>query len=155
VPTDGIDDVEPDGSFVCRHGMFTIGEAKWTNGKWKVGSDSEFHCPQGHVTLGTKTPPTMCARCGSNDLEPGNISRGTWPVGTKPPRTCSFCGGAHPDDAIDLLKAGFRLQRTDKAFKYYINDAADHSMAPPVKLYGNHVSPEHARRINAALGWVS
>ena len=36
-------------------------------------------------------------------------------------RTCSFCGGAHPEDVIRLLEAGWEDERTDKPYKGYLH----------------------------------
>lgn len=45
-------------------------------------------------------------------------------------RTCTYCGGIHPEDLIVLLDAGARLERTDWKYgwphKFYvINDECD------------------------------
>jgi hypothetical protein len=41
----------------------------------------------------------------------------------EPPRLCSFCGGAHPDDIIALLERGFEHERAAyKTYKGYIHE---------------------------------
>ena len=38
------------------------------------------------------------------------------------PRTCSFCGCVHPEDAIDLIKnRGWEIEPSTKCYKWYIN----------------------------------
>jgi hypothetical protein len=77
------------------------------------------------------------------------------------PRTCSFCGSIHPDDAVRLLRDGWGVEGTGKAYKRYLNppgyeeymsewrkqlDVPLHerkridwwSPVPPVKLYAEH-----------------
>jgi hypothetical protein len=72
----------------------------------------------------------------------------TWPWSDhwQPPRSCSFCGGAHPDDAITLARAGWKLEATGKMYKFYLNPpgcrASYPDPAPPVKLYAQHFTPE-------------
>lgn len=97
------------------------------------------------------------------------------------PRTCSFCGGVHPEDAIRLIREGWDSEKTDKGYKWYLNppgywewrqswrkfDTREQMIAtgkvgdyvkpfprlpvPPVKLYVQHFSPEQIDRFNAAL----
>lgn len=95
-----------------------------------------------------------------------------WPSDV--PRTCSFCGGIHPEDAIRLLNEGWEVEATDKGYKRYLgppgtralNEAimasiragapqqqipAGWSPVPPVKLYVQHLNEEQVERFNAAL----
>jgi hypothetical protein len=37
------------------------------------------------------------------------------------PRSCSFCGGLHPEDAIRLIEEGFEVEATDKSYKRYLH----------------------------------
>lgn len=38
------------------------------------------------------------------------------------PRSCSFCGSVHPEDAIDLIKnRGWEIEPSTKSYKWYIN----------------------------------
>lgn len=86
------------------------------------------------------------------------------------PRTCTFCGGVHPDDAIQLLKEGWHVVTTDKAYKRYLEppggklgmeyegrvfDAGVYvppwGPVPPVKLYTPHMDGEQIMLFNAAL----
>lgn len=88
------------------------------------------------------------------------------------PRVCSFCGGVHPDDAIRLLKEGWHLDSTDKAYKRYLEPPGgtlgfDHEgrlfgaragvyvppwgPVPPVELYTQHFDGEQITLFNAAL----
>lgn len=97
-----------------------------------------------------------------------------WPEGFVRPRSCSFCGGAHPDDAIGLMAAGWEVERTGKSYKRYIQPPGfgDYQKAlvasirdqgldtfeygfvlptPPVKIYISHFDQDQIDRFNAAL----
>lgn len=39
------------------------------------------------------------------------------------PRTCSYCGGVHPEDGIRLLEQGWECDRSSKGYKAYLNPA--------------------------------
>jgi hypothetical protein len=92
------------------------------------------------------------------------------------PRTCSFCGGIHPDDAIELVRLGWEVEPTGKGYKRYLNPPGSKmrhevlmrrlrarepepfrgvpsvwSPLPPVKLYTPHFTPEQATAFNEAL----
>ena len=104
----------------------------------------------------------------------GGYSGGTyWPWGFAKPRTCSYCGGVHPDDALALLKAGWEVDTTTKSYKRYLeppgyaeftkrlvenihmgmNERIPHieSPVPPVTLYVYHFSPKQIEAFNAEL----
>lgn len=74
-----------------------------------------------------------------------------WPGGPKP-RTCSYCGGVHPDDAVSLLKAGWHVEGTDKSYKRYLNPPSGPGPVPPVKVYVQHFGHEQIAAFNAASG---
>jgi hypothetical protein len=98
-----------------------------------------------------------------------------WPRGFDRPRSCSFCGGVNPDDAIALVIAGWEVAGTGKDYKRYVHPpgyraACDrlseagfpgpgerpdlvriHSPVPPVKIYTMHFSEEQMRRLIVAL----
>lgn len=96
------------------------------------------------------------------------------------PRSCSFCGCVHPEDAIDLIKnRGWEIEPSTKSYKWYINPpgsmlhhkrimgvldpknseeeiekafkAPHHEVVPPVKLYGMHGTPEQLAELNGLL----
>lgn len=79
------------------------------------------------------------------------------------PRVCCFCGGVHPDDAIRLLKEGWHVDSTDKAYKRYLEPPGGTlrfgkgvyvppwGPVPPVKLYTQHFDGEQITLFNAAL----
>jgi hypothetical protein len=95
----------------------------------------------------------------------------------QPPRTCSFCGGAHPEDLIELLRLGWEVGETDKPYKRYMHPPGfrlhqerwsswmvnqrsggsffDHlgyvDPTPPVKLYTQHFSESQVNDFNAIL----
>lgn len=76
------------------------------------------------------------------------------------PRTCSFCGSVHPEDAVRLFTEGWEAERTDKSYKLYLHPRgfrermdgwAKRTMggikgkydgvqdpSPPAKLYTHH-----------------
>jgi len=101
-------------------------------------------------------------------------TRWEWPW---QPRTCSFCGGAHPDDILQLMRERWEIEGTDKGYKRYVQppgSSARHeafivhmrdnakrmrepaegwrsegwSPVPPVKLYVQHFSEEQVKRFN-------
>jgi hypothetical protein len=91
------------------------------------------------------------------------------------PRTCSFCGGAHPEDALRLLEEGWESEGTGKSYKRYLNppgygdhvarcvaavrggqptaplEAGHWSPTPPVKVYLQHWNQEQCARANALI----
>jgi hypothetical protein len=103
----------------------------------------------------------------------GGIGNVFWNYGGEQPRTCSFCGGIHPDDAIALIKAGWTVDATTKSYKRYLEppgyrdymerirragynvEAAGEprvaSPVPPVKLYTQHFSPEQIAAFNQVM----
>lgn len=92
-----------------------------------------------------------------------------------PPRTCSFCGGAHPDDAAAMLRFGWESHGTTKQYKRYLEPAGSNayheklygphrvsaealegvaspgSPVPPVKVYLQHFTQAQVDNFNAAL----
>jgi hypothetical protein len=88
-----------------------------------------------------------------------------------PPRTCSFCGGIHPEDAIRLIQDGWEIEATGKTYKRYLEPPGYHqhmadlrqtiatsdkvpefwSPVPPVKLYVSHFNDDQVSRFNQAL----
>jgi hypothetical protein len=91
------------------------------------------------------------------------------------PRTCNFCGGLHPEDAIALIEADWEVETTGKFYKRYLNPPGFTAQmeatqawrmgdpelpkperpivcaTPPVKLYTMHMDKDQAERFNAAL----
>ena len=99
----------------------------------------------------------------------GNV---LWLYPGNQPRTCSFCGGGHPDDLTDLIRAGWEIGPTDKGYKHYLEPPGFMEYlreawsvvvgqaspklqyplpVPPVKLYVQHFSPEQIAAFNAAV----
>lgn len=74
-----------------------------------------------------------------------------WPEGSSPPRTCSYCGGAHPEDLIELVRSGWLVEPTDKGYKRYVNTPNGDSIVPPVKLYVPHFDADQIARFNEEL----
>ncbi len=112
--------------------------------------------------------------------KPGTFFRGPWNDrwlwSWGPPRTCSYCGGIHPEDAIRVMQEGWEVEGTDKFYKKYINPPGTHtqheafiasikdhkrepgqgvpsvwSPAPPVKLYTDHLTQDQIDRFNEVL----
>lgn len=106
----------------------------------------------------------------------GNIHRGPhndlWIDESDVPRTCSFCGGIHPDDAIALVKSGWEVEATGKNYKRYLHPKGYGknceaviarikntelpwpefwNPVPPVKLYTMHFNQEQIDAFNAAI----
>lgn len=76
--------------------------------------------------------------------------------------TCSFCGGINPDKVIELIKKGYRVSRTDKNYKIYIETPygmnREDSQLPNKqsmwKVYIMHFSKEQINNLNKALGLI-
>lgn len=84
----------------------------------------------------------------------GGIGNVLWCYGGEQPRTCSYCGGVHPDDAVTLIQLGWNVDPTDKRYKRYLEPPTYRpfpSPIPPVKLYLQHCSQEQIDSLNAAL----
>jgi hypothetical protein len=97
-----------------------------------------------------------------------------WPGGPRP-RTCSYCGSAHPDDAIRMVLAGWDVEATTKSYKRYLHPpgwaearrrwhvavragvdpvesfGGPASPVPPVKVYVTHFNDTQRQAFNAAL----
>lgn len=74
-----------------------------------------------------------------------------WPGPGPQPRTCSYDGGIHPDDAIALLQSGeWRVVPTSKSYKMYMERNDGKLFIPPVKVYVNHFDDDQIKRFNAA-----
>lgn len=102
-----------------------------------------------------------------------NSNKSVWPESFPKPRTCSFCGGVHPDDLMTLIDQGWEFEPTGKSYKSYwhppgysaymeevlknIGEGRDTAAgahpepSPPVKLYSQHVDAEMAAKINTKL----
>ena len=93
---------------------------------------------------------------------------GLWTWTEWVPRTCTYCGGIHPEDAIRLVRDhGFEVSPTGKKYKRYIEPpgrrqavvAAVQSgegpvvrgAVPPIKLYVWHFDADSAARLNEAM----
>lgn len=89
------------------------------------------------------------------------------------PRTCSFCGSVHPEDALRLLDEGWELDATGKTYKVYLMPPGFRqsmetrlknlreqgepigpsvwSPVPPVKLYTHHCDQQQVDKLNDSL----
>ena len=68
------------------------------------------------------------------------------------PRTCSYCGGAHPDDVIALMERGWWVEATDKNYKRYLHAPSGlPEPSPPVKIYVQHFSEAQVDRFNKII----
>jgi hypothetical protein len=115
------------------------------------------------------------------NVERGRYYGGTfWPGGPKP-RTCSYCGGVNPDDAVELIRNGWEVEPTTKGYKRYLHPpgyaaglramsqsfqirgdgrqavedevfrTAVRSPVPPVKVYTYHFDQAQIEAFNAAI----
>lgn len=97
----------------------------------------------------------------------------TWPEQFERPRSCSFCGSVHPDDAIRLLEQEWEVEATGKSYKRYLNPPGTReyrqilleqirgdkeearselvSPVPPVKLYVMHMDQRQIDRFNEII----
>jgi hypothetical protein len=93
-----------------------------------------------------------------------------WPHAPAP-RTCSFCGSIHPEDALTLLAQGWDTEGTGKNYKKYLHAPGYmHRMrelinnrtspitqnwtwdpTPPLKLYTYHMNQEQIDRANTII----
>ena len=68
------------------------------------------------------------------------------------PRACSYDGGIHPEDAIELVRDGWTIQTTDKEYKKYMQHPSGRvRFLPPVKVYSWHFSEDQKNRFNETL----
>jgi len=96
-----------------------------------------------------------------------------FPAGFAHPRTCSYCGGLHPEDTISLVEQGWELELSTKRYKAYLHPPGYHaslsglfsittdglkqppkcepSPVPPEKMYISHFTDEQRERLAAAL----
>jgi hypothetical protein len=104
----------------------------------------------------------------------GGIGNVLWCYAGEQPRTCSFCGGAHPEDVIALLRAGWTVDGTDKAYKRYLDPPGYRASVeawlqarqlglpdpaiervpapvPPVKVYVQHFTADQIERFDHVL----
>jgi hypothetical protein len=80
------------------------------------------------------------------------FEQGFFPAHFVAPRTCSYCGGANPDDVIPLLISGWTLEKTDKPYKLYLYPPEGVARpVPPVKCYLMHWTREQAARAEDAM----
>ncbi len=88
-----------------------------------------------------------------------------------PPRTCSYCGSVHPEDALKLMEQGWEVESaTGKSYKRYlhppgygrylmrrlgvpdVSEPRDYrDSTPPVKLYVMHLTAEQIDKFNQLL----
>ena len=112
---------------------------------------------------------------GTNTTVHRDPNSGLWLWRGEVPRTCSFCGGIHPEDAIRLLAEGWENEKV-KPYKGYLNPPGTRtkrdaflaslrdprrepgqgvpsvwSPVPPVKLYVMHFDDAALARLNETL----
>jgi hypothetical protein len=77
-----------------------------------------------------------------------HMASNSWPINAKEPRTCSYCGSVHPEDAFALIESGqWLVDPTDKNYKLYLSLLArEISPVPLVKLYFQHFSDSDCDR---------
>ena len=134
---------------------------RWRADGWFLDPDE---AAKHHAEQDARLVPGIVHRAANADL---------WLWDWGPPRTCSFCGGIHPDDALRLLKEGWELSRA-KSYKAYLGPPGTRirdgaflasiqdsdrqpgqgvpsiwSPTPPVKLYTHHFTDAQITEINA------
>jgi len=119
--------------------------------------------------------PSSCSAATWKSDRWGMRESDRWPEGFPKPRTCSFCGGVHPEDLIELIKMGWEFEPSSKGYKSYwhppgmagyftalVKDFVDAFIVdrmtpaavdpvPPVKLYSDHLTPDLIATINSLL----
>lgn len=77
---------------------------------------------------------------------------GKWTSQQKPPRTCSHCGGVHPEDAITLVAAGWTVESTYKLYRKVLHPPPPHAdPVPLVKVMLQHFSLDEREQFNEVL----
>lgn len=142
---------------------FAPGPDRWVTDRWTPDKTEALRRhAEADAGLG---PGTVAHRGPHNDLW-------LWPGPV--PRTCSYCGSVHPEDALRLLEEGWELELA-KSYKLYVNPPGalarlgaflewaragmpegkqprgPWSPVPPVKLYTIHCTPEQVERLNVFL----
>lgn len=111
----------------------------WETGRWYPKGSAELA-----QYLAERGPSTATMIYGEHDRQ--------WPPESgAPARTCSYCGGVHPNDALRLLEQGWHLDRTGKSYKVYLEPPHGFQLIPPVKLYTPHCTQEDLDLLNEAL----
>lgn len=136
---------------------------RWVTGRWLPDNPLGRLADRWHRWLYTKTG--------------GSAGSQVWPGPGPAPRTCSFCGGAHPADVTALiLEHGWEVEPTTKWYKRYIQPPGYASHIdrllghmrehfadregwpegprvplPPVKVYVPHFDEDQRLAFNAAL----
>lgn len=166
-------------------GSFLPGPDRWDTGRWSTNEESVRLQHLAEDTAGLARHNAMNAlrneppitmeeyttkwhiRGPSNDL---------WFWSWGPPRTCSYCGGIHPEDALRLLGDDWEVDGTTKGYKKYLNPPGTNqkhaalirslqdknkepfqcvpsvwSPTPPVKVYVQHFTAEHIDQWNAIV----
>lgn len=124
------------------------------------------------VRAGRGEPPrTLAAYQATIHRSPhGDLWLPEWPAPV--PRTCSFCGGCHPEDVLRLMAAGWESEATDKWYKRYLHPPGFHAHIaaaaaapggpgagflsfpdpiPPVKVYVMHFTDAQIDRFNRII----
>jgi hypothetical protein len=75
---------------------------------------------------------------------PAEATRWRWPW---QPRTCSFCGAVHPDDAVRLRREGWRLLGSGELHKRFLTPPASWVPSPAAKVYLGHTTHGQYREL--------
>jgi len=132
-----------------------------------------FICPRGQPS-----PPFHEATARWSVSRWGPHYGAKWPDSFFRPRTCSYCGGVHPHDAIALIVDGWEVEPTTKGYKRYLHPPGTEANTrafierigrgeldepkphaaplhidpiPPVKLYVQHFSADEIEALNRAM----
>lgn len=105
-----------------------------------------FNCPRRLIALAR---PHDVWKNGSERW--GTSDTDHWPEKVPKPRTCSYCGGIHPDDAIPLLVAGWHIEHADKPYKLYLLAPVGEPAQPPCETYLRHWTQEQVMRADGVI----
>lgn len=124
----------------------TKGPDSWDTNRWIIRSREESAAAaRAYEVKHVRKDGTQGAYA-SDDMD-------SW-YGAWVPRTCSYCGGIHPEDALKLMDEGWRIEGTTKSYKRYMQPPASlkpWSMVPPVKIYFQDWTSEQGDLFNSKL----
>jgi len=64
-------------------------------------------------------------------------------------RYCSWCGGLHPEDALEAIGKGKRDERTTKRYKFYLSGKEFQN--GQAKVYVQHFSKQQLEELNSLI----
>lgn len=92
---------------------------------------------------------TITCRRRMEDFDPWERKEGMdfWSREVNGDRTCSFCGGMHPDDFVKIMEKirdgveGYRIDQSDKSYKVYVHQPdVKNADDGAIKFYKYHIT---------------